>query len=210
MITRINMLSQISSVEGKISALEDRVIAPICNCRIATSFHNAACLQAILKAQGIPCPAHGFRFLGVFFPILLTEPVLPSDQQFCSCQSNGESETGSSFECAYGRRSELKAQNTLMKSYIRPLAGVYSPDFPGAAILSKVKRKENGEFDWESLTADALCAFNLAVNHQGERQKWMADTGRPLPKSIEIVRLFLGRSSYPYAPKSLRSFYKGR
>ncbi len=61
-----------SGLEKRLSRLE-RIVAArtktssICNCRVETRFHNADCLDAILK--GIPrvCSVHGGRELGFFF-----------------------------------------------------------------------------------------------------------------------------------------------
>lgn len=82
-----------NGLEKRLSRLEkqaaERTEEPkVCNCRITTRFHNAACLEALLK--GIPrvCPVHGFRELGRFsftpsWYVLLRDSDRPND--ICPC-----------------------------------------------------------------------------------------------------------------------------
>ncbi len=61
-----------SELEKRISRLEKRAVEriekpKICNCRISTRYHNAACLEALLKGLTRVCPLHGFRVLGTFW-----------------------------------------------------------------------------------------------------------------------------------------------
>jgi hypothetical protein len=179
-------LSQIPSLEDKISTLEKRVLAPLCNCRIATPFHNADCLQTILKAQCIPCQAHRFRTLGIFVPVPMAEPLLHSDRQFCSCRPIDHSGPRSSFEYAPWP-SEAKTQLVLIRT--RVLALGRNPGCPYAAIVATVRRKENGDIDQENLPSDTLLSFGLALDYYRQREKWMADTGQQLPKWLNILKL---------------------
>jgi hypothetical protein len=57
----------------------------VCNCRVETKFHNAPCLDAILKGTCRVCPLHGFRVLGMFFWTSQQYLLLPEDNQFCPC-----------------------------------------------------------------------------------------------------------------------------
>jgi hypothetical protein len=184
------MVSRVAFLEAAISTLEERVFAPICNCRIATAFHNADCLQAILKAQCIPCPAHGFRFLGIFFPVQPTEPVLPSDRRFCRCISVDQSDTKNSWESDFeSSKRDCRVQTRLVRQYLELPGTKYRMEFAHAAILSNARTEENGRPDLRSFTPEALEALELALDYHRKREKWMADAGQPLPTSLEILKL---------------------
>ncbi len=74
----------------RLSRLEERAAEStkklaVCNCRVETKFHNAACLDAILKGTSRICPLHGFRVLGFFVWTSEMYLLLPEDNQFCPC-----------------------------------------------------------------------------------------------------------------------------
>jgi hypothetical protein len=76
--------------EKRLSRLEERAAErskqlAVCNCRVETRCHNAACLGAILKGISRVCPLHGFRVLGFFFWTSKQYLLLPQDNQFCPC-----------------------------------------------------------------------------------------------------------------------------
>jgi hypothetical protein len=81
------------AVERRISRLEKRVAErfeepSICNCRLVTKFHNAACLKVVLRQACRVCPVHGFRELGSFFGTASQWPLTPEDNEFCPCPSH--------------------------------------------------------------------------------------------------------------------------
>ena len=65
--------------------------ARVCNCRVTTQFHNADCLEAVLKGVSRVCPRHGFRELGFFMEHPIWCPLKPrdsadsDDNKFCPC-----------------------------------------------------------------------------------------------------------------------------
>lgn len=79
------------SQKDRLANLE-RNFEALCYCQIATACHNADCLSTILKFQDLPCPAHGFRFLGTFSRVPPTDAVLPNDREFCYCLPNTDLE----------------------------------------------------------------------------------------------------------------------
>jgi hypothetical protein len=78
-----------SALENRVSKLEkvaeSKQGTKICNCRVQTRYHNAACLDAILKGISRVCPVHGFRDLGFFFWHSKQYPLGLGDDQFCPC-----------------------------------------------------------------------------------------------------------------------------
>jgi hypothetical protein len=79
-----------NGLENRLSRLEKRVAdrtekPTVCNCRVETRFHNADCLDAILKGIRRVCSVHGFRDLGFFFWTSEQYPLLSEDNQPCPC-----------------------------------------------------------------------------------------------------------------------------
>jgi hypothetical protein len=66
----------------------DRTKPRICNCRKTTLFHDANCLDALLRRMPRVCPLHGFRELGFFFPFPRKFSLLPEDDRFCPCSAD--------------------------------------------------------------------------------------------------------------------------
>src|SRR5271168_5283958 len=64
--------------------------AKICNCRsMRTSYHNAECLEAILRNIPWLCPVHGIRNLARFWFVASWVPLRyregGDDNRFCPC-----------------------------------------------------------------------------------------------------------------------------
>jgi hypothetical protein len=79
-----------NGLEKRISRLEKRVAErteknKVCNCRVETRFHNADCLDAVLKGMSRVCSVHGFRKLGFFFWTSKQYLLQSEDNQFCPC-----------------------------------------------------------------------------------------------------------------------------
>ena len=82
-----------NDLKKKISRLEKQAAkqtaeAKLCNCRYKTRYHNAECLDALLKRMPLVCPVHGFRELGRFWwtpawSVLRTRAG--DDNEFCPC-----------------------------------------------------------------------------------------------------------------------------
>lgn len=52
---------------------------------MVTHFHNAACLEALLKNVPRLCPVHGFRDLGTLWWKPAQYGLVEEDNQFCPC-----------------------------------------------------------------------------------------------------------------------------
>lgn len=82
-----------NDLKRKISRLEKRAAkqteeAKPCNCRYITRYHNAECLDALLKRMPLVCPVHGFRELGRFWwtpSWCLLRTRAGDDNEFCPC-----------------------------------------------------------------------------------------------------------------------------
>ena len=78
-----------NGLERRLSRLE-HVVAEwtkprICNCRGETQYHNADCLDRLLKRMPRVCPIHSFRDLGYFMQVPWCFPLISEDSQFCPC-----------------------------------------------------------------------------------------------------------------------------
>jgi hypothetical protein len=133
----------------------------ICNCRVETRYHNAACLDAILRGISRVCPVHGFRELGFFFWHSKQYPLGSESDQFCPCPPHpwrlwvlrkGPDPRGST---QFGRSEALE---------VRP-----DPAFD----LQEDNRRGDALVD-EYLTA---------------REAWIRKSGRELPSRQELVKL---------------------
>jgi hypothetical protein len=82
-----------NELERKISRLEKRAAEEtagprVCNCRVITRYHNAECLDALLKCMPLVCPVHGFRELGRFWwtpAWCVRRTRAGDDNEFCPC-----------------------------------------------------------------------------------------------------------------------------
>lgn len=60
------LAKRVFQLEKRMAEITDKLT--ICNCRFfKTRFHNADCLDAIMKGINLVCPRHGFRCLGRFW-----------------------------------------------------------------------------------------------------------------------------------------------
>lgn len=78
-----------NGLERRLSRLE-HVVAEmtkprICNCRGETQYHNADCLDGLLKRMPRVCPHHSFRDLGFLMFVPRWFPLISEDNQFCPC-----------------------------------------------------------------------------------------------------------------------------
>ncbi len=83
---RNNFEARLSRVERRLAQKTEK--PKICNCREKTRYHNADCLDALLKRMPMVCPVHGFRQLGRFWwtpswCVLRTR--FGDDNQYCPC-----------------------------------------------------------------------------------------------------------------------------
>jgi hypothetical protein len=78
-----------NGLERRLSRLEhvvaERTKPRICNCREETQYHDADCLDRLLKRMPRVCPIHSFRDLGSLQRVFLFFPLISGDRQFCPC-----------------------------------------------------------------------------------------------------------------------------
>jgi hypothetical protein len=179
-----------------VSDLEWKVLS-LCNCRVATAFHNFRCLEAILLAQDIPCPVHVVRALGIFFRFSAAEPVLHYDRPFCNCQTAVLSHYSGRHGHLPDNEEEMSMQIELITNYFRSPGTKYDPKYAYADMLRKVPRQEDGKFDFHSMTADEKRVFILACRYFQERTKRIAETGKGIEDSFTMLKLFGSKMRLP-------------
>jgi hypothetical protein len=74
---------RLSRVEQQLAERTEEPI--VCNCRYRTHFHNADCLDALLKQMPRVCPLHGFRQLGFLMWTPKWYRLWREDNRFCPC-----------------------------------------------------------------------------------------------------------------------------
>jgi len=74
---------RLSRVEQQLAERTEKPI--VCNCRYRTNFHNADCLDALLKQMPRVCPLHGFRQLGFLMWAPKWYRLWREDNRFCPC-----------------------------------------------------------------------------------------------------------------------------
>lgn len=78
-----------NGLEKRLSRLEHIVVETtkprICNCREETQYHNADCLDRLLKRMPRVCPIHSFRDLGSLKQVCSSSPLISGDSRFCPC-----------------------------------------------------------------------------------------------------------------------------
>ena len=131
------------------------------------------------------------RFLGVFFPIQLPEPLLYSDRRSCTCTPMRQPNAGSTFMESTLERQKLEfdVQVKLIAKYLRDPSPKYRLEYAHAAILSKATLDENGRPNEQSLSPEDFELLQLTVECYRMRTKWMAETGQQLPTARDILRL---------------------
>ena len=135
-------------------------IPRVCSCRITTRFHNAACLEALLKGLPRNCPIHGFRELGSFLFTSSWRPLLQGDNEYCPCPPHP------------WRSFVLNGPHTWEAHYAAQKAW---HNFDVGPKLTLEEENRRLEVVWDQ--------FEL------ERQQWYEKTDRQPPSKLEILKL---------------------
>ena len=137
----------------------------ICNCKVATKFHNATCLNAILERAPRVCPLHDFRELGFFMSTPQQYPLISEDNEVCPCPPHPwRSFVLNEDRTWEGRDAAMEAWHNL-------------------------PAPEPSDFEENKRQTDAVLATYYA-----SRQQWLDTTGRQLPSGEEIRKLALKRA----------------
>lgn len=164
----------LSALKETISRLEKQAAkrsqeTSICNCRVETLFHNASCLDAVLKGISRVCPVHGFRELGFFFWHSKQYRLGPESDQFCPCPPH----PWSLWVRGIGPDPRTSPQ------YGRSEAREVRPD---PVFLQEDNRRTG------ALVEEYLAARDL----------WLKKSGRGLPTRQELVKLQSQRARRGY------------
>src|SRR5712691_10871047 len=87
-------MSNLQVLKNRVFKLErleakQRAASLICTCRVETDYHDANCLESVLKAQAnFACEVHGIRDLGPLVWIPDGMPLIRDDRKFCVCPPN--------------------------------------------------------------------------------------------------------------------------
>jgi hypothetical protein len=158
-----------NGLEKRLSRLEqhaaDRTKPRICNCRGETQFHNANCLDALLKRMPRVCPLHRFRDLGFLKRVPRWFPLISEDNQWCLCPPDP------------------------WRSLI-PSEGPHTTEDKMVAVKASIKVPLP---DQASSLDDRLRAQVLQAKYWGARRQWIEKTGRQLPSRDELAKLPLER-----------------
>jgi hypothetical protein len=160
-----------SDVRNKISKLEKRSAqqtekAKVCNCRVdQTRYHNAECLDALLKRMPLVCPVHGLRQLARLWwtpawSILRIRPV--DDNEYCPCPPHP------------WRSHVLKGPHTWEASDAAREAWQNLPEDPPFDLQERNRR------------IDAV-----AERYFYARKQWFEKAGRESPNRQELLNLFI-------------------
>jgi hypothetical protein len=154
-----------NGLEKRLSRLEQQVAnrakSRICNCRGETNYHNANCLDALLKRMPRVCPRHSFRDLGFLMYVPRHFPLISEDNQFCPCPPD----PWRSFILSEGPHTQEAKMVAARASLKIPL-----PDRSS------------------SLDSD-LRAQVLKSKYWKAREQWIEKTGRQLPSRDELAKL---------------------
>lgn len=161
-----------NGLEKRLSRLEKRVAErterpSFCICRVSTRFHNAECLDAVLKGTPRVCPVHGFRELGTFWWTPEQYGLRREDNQFCPCRPH----SWRSFVLSTGPR-------TWEGSYAAQEASLKDQPDAGFSFEERHRRSEA-----------------VMEGYWAARQQWVEKAGRQPPSRQEIVKL--GRERVP-------------
>lgn len=179
-------------IDKRLCLLEDQVLSH-CNCRVATPFHDATCLKAILKRQSVPCPVHEFRFLGPFFRVPMTEPVLRADRECCPCPAVADSDPELDDDPVKSFRHDFRVQRRLFKKHITGPQPFLNPLRAMAAILGRLKTTADGLPDLSDLPPEDKEPFRLAMARDMQALQWRKETGRSMPRPLEILNINIRR-----------------
>lgn len=163
MPTLTELKKKISRLE-KQAAEETRETA-ICHCRVETLYHNAACLDAVLKGISRVCPVHGFRELGFFCWHSKQYPLGSESDQFCPCPP-------------HPWRLWVQRKGPDPRS---------SPQF-GRSEALEVQPDPAFDLQADNRRIDALVDEDSAA-----RAAWIKKSGRELPSRQELVKLAMKR-----------------
>jgi len=161
-----------NALEKRLSKLEKQAAKKkqkkkVCNCRVTTPYHSAACLDAVLR--GIPrvCPVHGFRELGSFLWRPKQYPLGFDDDRFCPCPPHP------------------------WRSYV--LSGSRDWDEGAAARESWDKLAMNApavdpQENARRFQEDNRRTAAILAKYEVARQRWLDSSGRELPALEELVK----------------------
>jgi hypothetical protein len=157
-----------NGLERRLSRLEhvvaERTKPRICNCRAETQYHNADCLDGLLKRMPRVCPIHSFRDLGFFLWMPLRFPLLSEDNQYCTCPPD------------------------LWRSFI--LSGVPRTREAHYDALEASRKLWGNPLNLEE---DNKRAHAMEEKYWETRQQFVDKTGRQLPGRRELIELKLRR-----------------
>ena len=164
-----------SGLEKRLARLEKRLAegtqkAKVCNCRLNTRFHNAECLDALLKRIPRLCPIHGFREIGTFFFTPKWSHLRREDDQYCPCPPH----PWRSFVLS----ARKGVPHTWEENYAAQAAWVNLPPDP---ICDPQENNRRIDAIWEE--------------HCAACQLWVEKSGRRLPTRQEILKQ--GREGVP-------------
>jgi hypothetical protein len=158
-----------NGLEKRLSRIEQLLAegpkSRICNCRRETHFHNADCLDALLKRVTRVCPLHRFRDLGFLMLIPRWFALISEDSQFCPCPPDPW-------------RSLILSE------------GPHTTEDKMVALRASIKIPMPDE---SSSLDDCLRAHVLQCKYWEAREKWIEKSGRQLPSRDELAKLPRGR-----------------
>jgi hypothetical protein len=158
----VNFARLISRLEKQAAEkLEDPLL---CTCELMTRYHNARCLEALLKGKSRFCPVHDFRWFRMFFESSPQHPLggppqhplVGESDKFCPCPPHPY------------RDFQLKR--------------AFFPNREAAMEAWHNHPKEITNFEEERRLVDKLIS-----GYHNEAGQWMKTTGRKLP-SLEGLR----------------------
>jgi hypothetical protein len=161
----------LSALEKIISRLEKQAAkrsqkTSICNCRAETLYHNASCLDAVLKGILRVCPVHGFRELGFFCWHSKLYPLGPESDQSCPCPPDP------------------------WRLWVRRIG----PDPRTSPQYGRPEVREVCPDPVFNLQEDNRRTGALVEEYRAARDLWIKKSGRELPSRQELVKLRLQRA----------------
>lgn len=157
--------------ETRLSRLEqqaaERAKPGICNCRGETQYHNANCLDGLLKRMPRVCPLHSFRDLGFLKSLPSCFPLTSEDNQFCPCPPD-----------------PWRALNLSKDTHTK------EEKFEAIRASLRIPRPDQSSSLYDSVMAEVV-----QDSYWKARQQWIEKTGRQLPSRDELAKLSLERWS---------------
>lgn len=154
-----------SELEKRLSRLETRVAkrkedTKVCSCRISTRFHNAACLDVLLKRIPRVCPIHGFRELGTLWFTPSWCLLRREDNQYCPCPPHP------------------------WRSFVLNGPRTWEAQDAAREAWEKFQPGDELSFEEENRRLDVVMK-----QYWAGRQQWYVKTGRQPPTRREILKL---------------------